>query len=269
MASRPAKTSKSLSARPALDALLVHPIRKKDNGPEDDGGDSYADWILDHTGKAHFYVVGFEWLRSVTRRGEANYYHTFGEEAFAVTTTLEWSDEIETDFRGRISYNQFRNALILHRPMFFGHAAQVLVSCELALGDAIKKGRYSGDATEVYKHMNILPACYNIDGFKPDTLASMRGSIEDFDRKLLTASNQNSRQLLERLTDGHCVTRRTARAIRSKMLELSERIGGQPSFVIGDVRGRPGRRLGRKSATMEESIQFDDLGIYRDRPSGK
>jgi hypothetical protein len=247
---------------PELDALLLHPVRPKDNDPEATGG-NYSGWKLDHAGMAQFYVVGFNWLREITGRIEANYYHSFGAAAFEKAHGLGWAKELKTDFRSPISYNQFRNALILHRPMFFGHAAQILLSFELALADAIKRSLYAGNATDVYENVKILPACYNVDRFNRDTVAHLRNSVDGFDREILTASGQTDPTLIEQLAKGNCVTRRTARAIRSKTLELAGVIG--VPLIVGDVRGSPGReRLGRKSASLAESVEFNDPARYVD-----
>lgn len=245
-----------------LDALLLHPVRARDSEPGT-AGDSYANWKLDHARTAQFYVVGFNWLRAINGRTEANYYHSFGAEAFKKAGALGWSQELRTDFRVPLSYNQFRNALILRRPMFFGHAAQILLAFELALADAIKKKDYAGNATDVYDHVRILPACYNVDGLNRKTVGDMRSLVDGFDREILAASGQVDPALIDEIANGNCVTRRTARAIRLRTLELTKAAGAR--FTVGDVRGAPGRdNLGRKSASLAESIEFDDPTVYVD-----
>ena len=85
--------------------------------------------------------------------------------------------------------------------------------------------------------------------------------MRNYELAVLRHSGQRSRGLLKALTDGNCVTRRTARLIREKTIELLK----ESDLSIGDVRGCPGRKkLGRKGATTTEYVELDDLTVHLD-----
>jgi hypothetical protein len=250
--------------RPELEALLVHPIRKTDNDPADSDIGCYEDWLLDHSEITRFYVGGFASIRSRTRRTDAKYHHSFVEQAAEIAHAEGWAKEMDDGFKRPASYNQFRNAIVLFRPMYFDHAVQVILACECALAEAINQGRYDGERTDVFRMMKIIPATYNVDALNEGTLAELRAAIENYDSTVLAFAGQRSKSLLDHLAEGHCVTRRTARAIRSKTLEL---LKAHPSLEIevGDVRGRPGKKkLGCLSATTSEDVELDDLAFHQD-----
>ncbi len=250
--------------RPSLDQLLVHPILKADNEGGQYDEQSYPDWQLDHRHAARFYVGGFYTLRSITRRTDAKYYYLFAQDAIEIAREEGWDEQMD-GFTRPASYNQFRNVISLSRPMFFENAAQVIVSCELALADAIQRGRYYGNKTDIYKMMKIIPATYNIDAFNESALERLRSEIDNFNSTVLAYAGQRSRHLLDHMSQGYCVTRRTARQIHLKTLEI---LKSNPSIenYIGDVRGRPGKkRLGRKSATTSEDVELNNLELHQNR----
>ncbi len=112
--------------------------------------------------------------------------------------------------------------------------------------------------------MKILPATYNIDGFNSEALDELRRKISNFDLTVLSNTGQKSKSLLDNLAGGSCVTRKTARAIRSKTLQLLETYKNI-NVDIGDVRGRPGKkRLGHKNATTTEVVDLDDFATHID-----
>jgi hypothetical protein len=211
------------------------------------------------------YVGGFNAVRSITRRTDAKFYHSFADDAVKIASEQGWADEMDGALKRAASYNQFRNVINLFRPMFFGHAIQVILSCECALEEAIRKERYTGNPVDVYGMMKVIPACYNIDGFNEEALKELRDGIDDFDLAVLSGTGQRSANLLDLLADGHCVTRKTARIVRAKTLEL---LDAHPKVKvkvgIGDVRGRPGKKLGRKGATTGETIELDNFTAYAD-----
>jgi len=247
--------------RPNLSELLAHSIRKADSG-NDGSADSYGDWLLDHAKKPRFYLAGFTKVRSATRQTDAKYFYAFAERAIEIAQSEGWHKEIDGAFLTPASYNQFRNAAILQRPMYFEHAAQVLLTFECALAAAIERGRYAGELSDVYDMVRILPACYNLDGFNAKAVESLRAGIPNFDVTVLSNMGQKSKSLLDNLAGGSCVTRKTARALRDKVLNLLTSYK-KIDVDIGDVRGRPGqKKLGHKNATTAELVELDDWKSY-------
>lgn len=258
--------------RPKLRELLSHLILENDNGPQPSdlhlppqpvgspGLPDYDDWLLDHAGRARFYLGGFRSFRAITREGDARHYAKFSSEAKELASSCGWTrEEKGGNWNEPISYNQYRKAIILQEPMFFELAALVSLSCECALAATIDANEYSGSRFDVYRMIKIIPACYNIDEFNRSGLVELRRRISNYDDAVLVYAGQRRPHLLELLTQGNCVTRRTARAIRWKTLELMH-AHGITSIPIGDVRGRPGRRrLGRKNATVVEDLELDNI----------
>lgn len=255
-----AKPKAAVQKLPLLEDLLVHPVRRKDTHSGQASGE-YKDWIFDHARKAQFYVSGFGELRAAASRAEANYYYSFAPEAREKAVAAGWDKLLGADFGTSLSYNQFRHAILFHKPMYFALAAQVLVACECALGDAIEKDIYAGRAGDVYAMMKIIPACYNVDNFNAAALERLRRQAEDFDKLALASCLQSNRDVLDDLAGGHCVTRRTARLLHDFVITFVEnrRIS---NVGLGEVRGAPGRTLGRKSASGAESIDLDDWRSY-------
>jgi hypothetical protein len=70
-------------------------------------------------------------------------------DARKIATEQNWTSYVRGVFEKDASYNQFRNSIILLRPIFFDHAVQVVVACECALADSIKRGHYKGSRYDV------------------------------------------------------------------------------------------------------------------------
>jgi hypothetical protein len=272
----PESPGPSPSGRPGIEGLLLHPIRKSDNGDdaapragldpsdadEDHGDESYKNWVVHHARQARFYVGGLESVTSITGFGQAKRYYAYVERASQIALEESWSKAIDGSWTQPISYNQFLKAFNSNKPMFFDIAARILVACECAVEDAIEEKRYAGGKLDVYSRAKIVPACFNIDEFDLATLNTLRENIVNYDSEVLRAAGQRNPHLLEALAKGECVTRPTARAIRKRTVELLQ---SRPiaDIEIGDVRGRPGRQqLGRGRATTFERVELEDLGKY-------
>ena len=263
--------------RPNIESLLAHPIRKADNGMQPgnsraastarsgDDRSSYEDWLLDHAGKAKFYVSGFRKIRSITRQTGAKFFHSFAAEALDLGDEIGWTGELP-DGQWRVaSYNQFRKAMILNEPMYVELAAQVILACECALQSLIDSDKYGGSSLDVYEMMKIVPACFNIDSFNENTLQVLRTELVNYDATILAYSGQNARHLLDVLAAGNCVTRKTARSVRWQTLKMLEPVANQLDLEIGDVRGRPGRKkLGTLNATTMEIVELDNFDSHFD-----
>jgi hypothetical protein len=249
----------------SVEDLLAHPIRRVDNEPAGAIGPAilgcYDGWLVDHDEEARFFVGGFNRLRALIKRKDAKHFFSFTPEALKLAEQRGWHEDV-SGLDKPASYNQFRKT-VLREPMYFGLAVQVIIAAECAVEEAIADGRYSGTRFDVYDIMKIVPACFNVDGFNVRALSMLQQDIPNFDQDVLRASAQKSRHLLTLLAEGNCVTRRTARAFRARILTLLD--GRDLDVEINDVRGHPGKKkLGRKNATETEIIELDDLSVHED-----
>jgi hypothetical protein len=251
------------SSRPKrLDDLLVHYISEVENNAGLTVSGCYKDWLLDHGANVvRFYLGGFNAFRSMTKVTDAKYYHSYVSKARKIAKDQGWTDYVKGAFAKDASYNQFLSAIREQRPIFLDNAVQVIVACECALADAIHAGQYQGSQYDAYDMLKIVPAVYNINDMNADNPKIIQQKVPNYELTVLKHSGQRSRGLLKALTDGSCITRRTARLLRAKTIELLE----GSDLSIGDVRGFPGRKkLGRTGATTAEDVELADLSVHLD-----
>lgn len=224
--------------------LLSRPI-----GADLDDPNSYQDWEFDHGTKPRFYIQGFLWfLRQthLTVNGVANFREEaadFVEDATSWDEMPGWTQERQPVARQQL--NAARN----HKPLRFQKAATILVACELAAAERLERYGECGEIhspQDIYRHMKIVPACWNINDFNPPFLEELRSQPENYQG--LQRYIAQDKQVLEDLANGHSVSFDTAK-------DIKEWLDKKTDMDVGQVRARPGKKmLGRKSASLNERI---------------
>jgi hypothetical protein len=236
-----------------LEELLSEPIPTYCEGAI--LGHSYPGWEYDHCHKARFYVQGFlGFLRLQVVKDTKQLFSKYADEALDVAAreTTWIGAPGPSNVWDELSSNQFRAARN-GKAMYWQKAALVILACELAVAAAMSKGRIVRGLSypaEVYSFLKIVPACFNVDGFNARYLDVLLDAHPGATNPIALATRQ-SKSILEDLTAGYTVTRRTAYAI------VNHIAGNYPDHPVGPVRGKPGRKLGVKSASENETL---DLG---------
>jgi len=219
------------------------------------GESSYKYWEQDHSDRRHFYVGGFSrFLRSGAVADVKELHDRFAREAIRKLESLDGWTEMPgpRDAWEEFSYNQVRHAKN-GLPLYFQKAAIVILCCDLAVEAALSKKRSSlrvdhESSEDIYHYMSIIPACWNIDNFNSKYLEDLEKKHPGAKFSLRDAAGQTSTGLIEDLAAGLTVTRETAEAISLNIDRL------YPDHPVGRVRARPGKRLGRKHASEDETF---------------
>lgn len=229
--------------------LLLHAVS---NGWDDDGAQSYVNWEFDHGDKQRFYVGGLLWFFRETGMN-ANLLSGYRKKAIkAVADRTNWAKMPNSNqfWKQDIARPQY-NVATRGDPLYFQKAAIVIMSCEVAVEDALNEG-VSCDEIEIpediYKKMSIIPACWNINDFNIEFYSRLIDSNGDVKDRLVESSNQESSTVIENLAKGNTVTYNTALSIKNE-------IDSSTGFKVGKVRATPGgRKLGRLRASEFEKI---------------
>jgi hypothetical protein len=202
--------------------------------------------------------MGIRWLLASTGLTQATLVTQRDEAHQRILDITRWGDMHDPNGHWEMALGRPQ---ILHacaaEPMPFAKAAQVLMTCEIAveklLADTKKQHRVPREITEpqhIHGYMAILPACSNIDDFSKDYLGKVRSRYGDPTSVLRDQANLRTQQVITDLASGSTVTRVTAETVRTKALE---RFAG-PDLSLGQVRSRPGRYLGTGNASLNEQV---------------
>lgn len=233
--------------------LLLHKVVPN---PEDPQSDVSWGWAAEHAGRPRFYVGGIDWF--VGRTGASadlvsSHRQKAVQEAEASkwTRPASWQAQVQLELKAdwsAISRQQFYHG-VKGRPMTFAKACLFILSCELTLCDfEDSAGGNPSEGQDVYRHMAIIPACWNIDEFRKqfvDYLAENPRNIED----LVRQTDQFDSRVLFELASGCTVTFDTARKIKAY---CDAAFPGR----LGELRVRAGKVLGRMKAAESEYISL-------------
>ena len=257
------------------EGLLLYPIA---DDPLSPGATSDEKWAKEHCLEQRFYVGGWEWFVDLTGISIQKLTE-YKKRAALEAKSSGWpalngaTGGIVTKAKGQwgaIAPQQFFN-VAKNRPVLFPKAALFILACELALSDLLEARenpddpRYaalaeedvqiSGEITtgcEVYRHMSIVGACWNINDFNN---SYVQKKIELVPTCFLELSSQFDEQqptaLFEEITAGHTITYPTARKIKDYADNTSP-----PE--VGDVRAKSGKKLlGTKKAAPSEIVSLN------------
>ena len=216
----------------------------------------YPGWEHHHGSSVRFYCRGYlSFLRLGVVEDTKDLFRRFGEKAVkAAESETNW-----TNMPGpkrvwdEISNNQFRSARNAEA-MYFQKAALVILACELAVADALANGkevRGVRSAADVYSFMKIVPACFNVDGLNEKYVERLTKDRANAVNQIAAAAKQPPSVIID-LSKARTVTRATAEKIVDYVLA---RPGDYDP--IGPVRGRPGKKLGIKRCSPDETIDLD------------
>ena len=255
------------NARPKhAEGLLLEPICEDPRGQLA----SDARWASEHCLEKRFFVGGIEWFSDVTGMSTLHL-SSFRSQATALSRRLDWPSmngarggvvQRARGQWGKIAPQQFFN-VAKSRPVQFPKAALYILACELALqslvenpysandeGDAHVVPSHIRSGEEVYNHMAIIGACWNINDFNSRYLSRVREKYPNFISELADQFDiQQPTELFSELAAGHTVTFDTAITIK----QYSE-VRGEP---LGNVRFKSGQKLlGTKQAAPSEIISL-------------
>jgi hypothetical protein len=220
---------------------------------------TFPRWEIVLAASPRFYVTEFFAFLAHVGRTDVRFLNEHAARAHALLKSdTEWTG-FPANWGHALSYNQFR-AVRLGQPLLFAKAAEVILTCEVAL-QAHYGGKGDGNAErEIYGRMRIRPAVYNIDKFSL-TMAQLRLLPEMERASMLADAGQDDLDLLEEMAEGYCVTRETAQGLRDSIRNRA------PNVPIGEVRFKPGQHvLGRKRASTREVVRLES-GLPWPRPT--
>jgi len=234
-----------------------------------------TEWSAQHAEIPRFRIGGMQWFRDITALN--------GDDlaAFSVATAKTaknwgWTDmqgispavarKLEANWTstGRPQYF----AAIGGKPLSFVKAVQILLSCELALEELliergidtrakkqlplsteVKRPELLSEipsSQEIYRHMAIIPACWNVNDFNESYLQSRMDTEPTFLDQIAAHTNQTDHSVFYDLAAGHTVTHGLARKVK----EFCD-----PKKALGQIRCRRGKGiLGTKRAAELEEI---------------
>ncbi len=223
---------------------------------------SYENWEFDHASHRRFFVGGMRWFLRTTdlKAVDLTRYTDAAVRAAAIRPQVVNMPNSDDKWNA-LSRNQIRAARE-KEPMFFQKAVLTIIACELALADLLNSDKRSrlvasgvSDASDVYRHMAVVPAVWNIDNFST-AYDAIKRSGPDAIGQLLAAAGQRSPEVFEGLAGisgkGATVTYETARRIRDGISALP-----LANTFVGKVRASPGNFLGRGNAMAEEEAELD------------
>lgn len=237
--------------------LLLHPLTDGQGKATKFG--SYEGWETDHSIARRFYVAGIRWLLGSTGLTQATLVNHREKAQERILQITSWAEMDDPNGHWEASLGRPQ---ILHacgsEPMPFAKAAQVLMTCEIAIEDLLsnpkKKNRvpkYISEPQHIHGYMGILPACSNIDDFSEDYLKAVQSRFGDPLSTLRDEAGLRAQKVLTDLAKGATVTEHTARAVRESALR---KFPG-PDLKLGEVRSRPGRFLGTGNASDNEQVE--------------
>jgi hypothetical protein len=261
--------------RPALaSGLLLHKICEN---PGAETAQLDEDWAGEHAGMLRFFVGGIDWFSNLTLMSMDSLFSR-KDRTLELAERCGWSKmsdakpiDAET-LRAQwtaIARPQYFNAG-QKRAMNFPKAALFILSCELAIQDLLEQitsrpensERYAKLKSEVvapeyvYKHMAIVPACWNVNDFNSKYLLRRVEARQGFLAQLAVYASQSGGRVFHQLADGQTVTFRTA--ARVKHFCDSSLDGCDPLGQIRSRRGRGGKgMLGSKRSAESEDIDLD------------
>jgi hypothetical protein len=263
---------KRLPKRPAsLIDLLVHVIAPN---PFESRATMDTEWAAQHAATPRFRIGGMQWYRDMTGLNGDDLFK-FSGDAVKAAKSCGWKDmlgiprsvarklEIHWDSTARPQYF----VAIKGHPLSFVKAAQILLSCELALqslvdqqeGEQKAKKRSASDSVtrrpellseissgkEIYQHMALIPACWNINDFNANYLESRTAAVPSFIEQLAAYTGQTDFTVFDALAAGNTVTYGLARKIK----EFCD-----PNKPLGQIRCRRGKGIlgSKRAAELEE-----------------
>lgn len=250
------KAGRPIADRPDhYEQLLLEPIADGEGGRVNAFG-SYAGWEADHWSSKRFYVAGLSWLQNASRLNQGQITE-FREKA---NSAIQHGDIWRNDSEPAVTWDREFGKPQLHqafagKPISFANAAKIILACELALEELLRSGRaperlaFVQSAGEIYRHMAIVPAVYNIDNFCEPYIKQAESTSERFYSALMEQAKLRGTAVIHDLAAGGTVTHATAKNIRDHAPEV-------PAYPLGRVRAKPGRHLGKGSASIHEEIDF-------------
>jgi len=251
--------------RPAhYEGLILHPI----NDAPDTDPEFMPGWEDEHAGELRFRLGGVTWFQNNTGLN-ANNVAAFREEA--IDRFNELVDAGKVNWRqmpglqanhqlywSSVARQQFNGAFGGSR-IYLSKLMYVLLACELAVAEQIKKGRrlpniaapFIERPEDIYQQMSAIPSCWNVNKFNKDSVAVQVALDPEFLTKVARACghpDQDTRFLVD-LTGGRTVQYDIAKAIERYCIAEGIDLGGTPK-----ARARAGTYLGVGPASEFEQV---------------
>jgi hypothetical protein len=225
----------------------------------------YDGWEEDHAEDRRFYLAGVVWFKRTFKAKQKTVDLARDQAHRRVLALTKWHlmSDPEGYWKKELGRPQVLS-VFAGEPISFAKAAQVLMACEIVVENILsekekepavfaERGLTLPDgfskAEHLHRYMGILPACWNIDGFNKEFLEKVRHHRnKDPHKEIADAIGLRSPYAVAELTRGHTVTRLVAENIQSVASGFEV-----PDNYLGQVRARPGRKLGKKSASEFEA----------------
>lgn len=255
------------------DQLLLYPVN---DDPDVEPAECTEAWAEEHALRQRFYITGVRWFRDVTG-SNTDAIARVRKKAVELAKRSEWTTlrntpkhiarEIRKQFHA-ISIQQFYN-VTAGRPVFFPKACLFILACEIVLQEMIDEQNELSDeelaaqeaedeevvvpaeiltGQEVYRHMRINGACWNINGLNLNFIKDKLNVDPSLMEGLPEATYQTDFEVFYQHARGHTLTYPTARAIRDFSRNEESGFDG-----LGRLRSTAGRKiLGTENAASHE-----------------
>lgn len=254
-----------------LTDLLIHVIAQN---PHAEGVKMDTEWSAQHVESPRFRIGGMGWFRDVTGVNGDDLVAASADAA-KLAKNCGWTDmpgispTVARKVQGHWTSTgrpQYFTA-IAGKPLSFVKAAQIILACELTLEKLLKqqgieskpKRRAANadvklperldeisSAQEIYQHMAIIPACWNLNDFNTPYLEKRIAGDSKFLDQLATYTGQTDHGVFAELASGFTVTYGLAEKVKAFC---------DSSKDLGQIRCRKGKGiLGTKRAAELEEI---------------
>lgn len=227
---------------------------------------SYDDWKTDHQAAPRFHILGLRRFTDLLGLNQADFagfkvspvgkntelrrkvIDFINDNTDWPSEEIDWSDEL-----GRPQCNRAfqTKPLSLDKAIYLMADAELIVAFALENQAALPLPGEVKNSEWIYSQIALLPACYNVDDFGEHTLNALKTEDANALGSLRDAARQREQYVISDMVAGMTVTRRTASMVKA-FIDQNYR-----SVRVGEVRARPGQRLGQLRASENETIVLD------------
>ena len=207
--------------------LLLIPVA---DDPTSCGETWRGQWVAENGTKKRFYVGGLDWFLTEARL-TVDQLVNYKNDAVAEAKLCKWADIPGSPALARREMRKHWESIA--KPQFyaakkseallFAKCSLLLLTCEIALWDQInrKNSNLSGEVPisdeittgeVIYRHMAIVPACWNVNAFNEKYIEKQSEIRSDFKSKLAESCGQDE-EVIDDLASGNTVCYPTAKDI--------------------------------------------------------
>ena len=230
--------------RPRFQDMFLHKICDGTVDPDDPQADHFPGWASAHRGQTRFYIKGWASVQRLTGHlKNRDYFEYSGEAIRRAREDPNWRI-YTTNFNSRDVAEQQIGRAAKGKSLTFDRAGLIVL-----MGEALYAAQGHTDLFAFHKVVKIVPACYNVDRFTAAVWDRIKKDGNTAER-IRQDIGQDSNRLLDELSRGYCVTRKTAMAVKASVLKHAK-------VELGLVRPHPGRQsLGKAGSSDAENVDL-------------